>query len=85
MLQVKKLKLENIRKHERLEVDFDDSSSVAHLLIGKNGDGKTSVLRSIAMGLCNESDANLFAAKSRGAADPTWEPKGFHRCGLGGW
>ena len=66
MLHIKKLKLQNIRKHEHLTMDFDDSASAAHLLIGKNGDGKTSILRSIAMGLCNESDANLLLRKGGG-------------------
>ena len=64
MLYIKKLKLQNIRKHEELTVDVDGSSST-HILIGKNGDGKTSVLRSIAMGLCDQSASTQLLGKSK--------------------
>ena len=64
MLYIKKLKLQNIRKHEELTMDVDDSSGT-HILIGKNGDGKTSVLRSLAMGLCDQFASTQLLGKSK--------------------
>lgn len=48
--------LENIRCCKDLQLFFDGKPS-SILLCGDNGDGKSTVLRSIAMGLCDESSA----------------------------
>ncbi len=47
-MRIKKLKLENFRGFENIDIDFDDNLNV---FIGKNGSGKTSVLDAIAFNL----------------------------------
>lgn len=55
-MYVTRLQLENIRCFERLDIKFDKPGS-SILIIGDNGDGKSTVLRSLAMGPCDESSA----------------------------
>ena len=55
-MYISKLRLSNIRCFEKLEIDFDKLRS-SILLVGDNGDGKSTILRSLAMGLCDESSA----------------------------
>lgn len=56
MLYVTKLELQNIRCFRNLVIEFTDPGHCA-LLVGDNGDGKSTVLRSLAMGLCDQSSA----------------------------
>ena len=59
-MYVKRLYLKNIRCFDEIEIDFNQSGS-SILLLGENGDGKSTILRSLAMGLCDESStAALF-------------------------
>ncbi len=64
-----RLKLTNIRGFETLEIDLGAGETVPRrtVLIGKNGTCKTSVLRSIALGLCDISDANALISEPIGA------------------
>src|SRR5436190_13524816 len=55
-MYVTRLQLENIRCFDRLDIKFDKPGA-SILVIGDNGDGKSTVLRSLAMGLCDESSA----------------------------
>ena len=55
-MYIKRIKLTNIRCFEKLEIDFDELGSSV-LFLGDNGDGKSTILKSIAMGLCDESSA----------------------------
>ena len=55
-MYVTRLRLENIRCFEQLTITFDPPES-SILVIGDNGDGKSTILRSLAMGLCDESSA----------------------------
>lgn len=55
-MYISKVVLENVRCFEKLEIDFEQRGS-SILLLGDNGDGKSTVLKSIAMGLCDESSA----------------------------
>jgi len=50
--------LENIGPFEHLQLDLNAARTV---LLGDNASGKTSVLRAIALGLCGESPATVFA------------------------
>lgn len=52
-----RVKLENIRAFEQLDLSFEDGKSQWIMLLGNNAAGKTTFLRSLALGLCNESDA----------------------------
>jgi predicted ATP-binding protein involved in virulence len=56
MLYVTRLELHNIRRFPELVLEFAELGSSA-LLVGDNGDGKSTILRSLAMGLCDESSA----------------------------
>ena len=55
-MYIKRVKLTNIRCFEKLEIDFDRPGSSV-LLLGDNGDGKSTILKSIAIGLCDEGSA----------------------------
>ena len=59
MLYIKKVTLENVRCFEHAEIEFDlgSDSPPWTMLIGDNATGKTTLLRSIAIGLCDESSA----------------------------
>lgn len=57
-MKITRVRLRNIRCFDELEMDLGRKSA---LIIGDNGDGKSTVIRSIAMGLCDESSsAALF-------------------------
>jgi hypothetical protein len=58
-MKVQRLYLENIRCFERLEIVFDPPGSSV-LVIGENGDGKSTVIRSLAIGLCDLSSASAL-------------------------
>jgi predicted ATPase len=59
-LYLKKVRLENVRCFEDLEFDLttpDGGPRMWCMILGDNGVGKTSLLRSIAMGMCDEASA----------------------------
>ena len=57
-MKVQRLTLQNVRGFDKLDLELNGTSA---LVIGDNGDGKSTVLRSLAMGLCDESSsAALF-------------------------
>ena len=56
-MKVTALRLRNIRCFEDLTLQLNGQSA---LLIGDNGDGKSTVLRSLAMGLCDASSASAL-------------------------
>ncbi len=56
-MKVTRLCLKHIRCFEELTLDLKGESA---LLVGDNGDGKSTVLRSLAMGLCDESSASAL-------------------------
>ena len=59
MLFIKRVTLKNVRCFEFVDLEFDLSGddSPWTVLIGDNAAGKTTLLRSIAIGLCDESSA----------------------------
>lgn len=58
-MYIKKLVIHNIRCFEHFEIDFTDKC-LSTLLLGDNGDGKSTILRSLAIGLCDESSASAL-------------------------
>ena len=59
-LYLKKITLENVRCFEKLEFDLTTPGKQPRMwgvVLGANGVGKTTLLRSIAMGLCDEASA----------------------------
>lgn len=55
-LYIDRLILKNIRCFERLDIQFNRPGE-SIVIIGDNGDGKSTVLRSLAIGLCDQSSA----------------------------
>lgn len=53
-MKINRVSLTNIRCFDELEIQLDGRSA---LIIGDNGDGKSTVIRSLAMGLCDDSSA----------------------------
>lgn len=68
-MRVKRLRLKNIRGIEELDLllSTGEDSSASTLLIGKNGTGKSSILRSIVLGLVDAFDANALLAEQFGS------------------
>lgn len=56
-MKVTRLRLSNIRCFQELILELNGQSA---LLVGDNGDGKSTVLRSLAMGLCDDSSASAL-------------------------
>ena len=55
-MYIKRIFLKNIRCFDELEINFDKNGYSA-LILGDNGDGKSTLLKSLAIGLCDESSA----------------------------
>lgn len=55
-MYIKRLFLKNVRCFEEIEINLDQYGS-SLLMVGDNGEGKSTILRSLAMGLCDESSA----------------------------
>jgi predicted ATP-binding protein involved in virulence len=58
-MYITKLTLDKIRCFDHLEIDFTKNGQ-SLLLLGDNGEGKSTVLKSIAIGLCDESSASAL-------------------------
>lgn len=69
-MYVKRVQVENIRGIQELDLDLStgEESPKATLLIGKNGTGKSSILRSIVLGLIDTFDANALLAEQLGGS-----------------
>ena len=68
-MYLRNIRLRNIRDFEDISLDLTNEEGDPRLwtvVIGANGTGKTSLLRAIAIGLCNESDANAMLASPIG-------------------
>jgi PAS domain-containing protein len=68
-MYISRIRLENIRGFRELDLDVlrpDGEPRRRTLIIGKNGTCKTTVLRAIALGLCDESAANALLAEPTG-------------------
>lgn len=68
-MYISRIRLENIRGFRELDLDVrrpDGEPRRRTLIIGKNGTCKTTVLRAIALGLCDVSDANALLTEPIG-------------------
>ncbi len=65
MLYLTRLELQNIRRFARLVIEFRQPGCSA-VLVGDNGDGKSTILRSLAMGLCDQASAGALLRELSG-------------------
>lgn len=56
-MYIQKISLQNIRCFESLEMDFGDSKAGWHVILGTNGTGKSTLVRSVALGLIGVEEA----------------------------
>ena len=66
---ISRIKLSNIRGFRSLNLsllDKDQRPRLHTLIIGKNGTGKTTLLRCLAIGLCEPSDGNALVSEDIG-------------------
>ena len=81
-MKISKLRLKNIKCFEDIELSFEDGRGGVKnwsLIVGDNGQGKTTILRSLAVGLCDKEGASglllelhgefLRRGKKRGAIE----------------
>jgi predicted ATP-binding protein involved in virulence len=69
-MYISRIRLENIRGFRELEIDLSGEDGFPRkrtVIIGKNGTCKTSVLRAIALGLCDLAEANTLLSEPIGA------------------
>lgn len=64
-LYITQLSLRDIRCFERLDIKFENPRQ-SIVIIGDNGDGKSTVLRSLAMGICDQSSASALFRELHG-------------------
>lgn len=64
-MYLKTLHIENIRSIKKLSLDFTSATDVRRcvLILGNNGVGKTTILRCIALGLCNDTSASALLSE----------------------
>ena len=68
-MKILKLRLENIKCFKDIEIPFESVDGSARnwsLLVGDNGQGKTTILRSLAMGLCDDDWAAALRSELHG-------------------
>lgn len=64
-MKILKLRLQNIKCFEEIEISFEGRKGDPRnwvLFVGNNGQGKTTVLRSLALGLCDEAGVDALRA-----------------------
>ena len=67
-MYISRIRLENIRCIDHLEIDLKSRSATNNslLILGNNAVGKSTILKSIALGLCDESSASGLVADMYG-------------------
>ena len=75
-LAVTRLILNDIRCFEHLDISFNNGIGSA-VVIGDNGDGKSTILRSLAMGICDQSSASALFRELHGEYVRTGSAKGY--------
>jgi hypothetical protein len=68
-MYIARIRLENIRGFRELDLDLrgpDGQARLRPIIIGQNGTGKTTVLRAVALGLCDQAEASALLAEPLG-------------------
>lgn len=78
-MKVLNLKINNIKCFEEINISFEDNEQIRNwsLIVGSNGQGKTTILRSLALGLCDASGASALLAELHGGILRESKKKGF--------
>ena len=78
-MKVLNLKLKNIKCFKEIEIPFEDNGEIKSwsLVVGNNGQGKTTILSSLAIGLCDSSGASALLAELHGGILREDEKEGF--------
>ena len=77
MFYINKIRLLRIRGFKNLVIDLDAKNNKPRLntlIVGKNGTGKTTLLRCITIGLCDVADSNALVAENIGQLVSEKEP-----------
>lgn len=84
MIYISKVELENIRCFEELTLEFSENGGLTYwtTLSGDNATGKTTLLKAIALGLCDESSAAGLLRESEGGY-LTRHPRSRSNCDSG--
>lgn len=75
-MHIKKVNLENIRSFDSLEINFEDSGAGWHVILGTNGTGKSTLIRSIALALVGDPEVSALSYKQSWR---TWLRQGFDK------
>lgn len=62
-MHIQKVHLQNIRSFENLEIDFGNSGAGWHVILGTNGTGKSTLIRSIALALVGSPEVEVLGYK----------------------
>ena len=75
---LKKIKIKNIRCISDIEIDLESRATANHslVLLGNNGVGKSTILKCIALGLCDAGGASALLADMYGSLVRNGEKKG---------
>ncbi len=81
---IERIQLENIRCFRRLQISLatDDTPVKWIMIVGDNAKGKTTLLRCLALGLCNETDAIALMQETRGEYLRAGETEGVVKISL---
>lgn len=61
-MYIQSIDIKNIRSIDHFKMEFDNEAAGWHVIIGDNGTGKSSVIRSIALGLLGEDHAKALSS-----------------------
>jgi energy-coupling factor transporter ATP-binding protein EcfA2 len=73
-MHIQKVHLKNIRSFENLEIDFGNSGAGWHVILGTNGTGKSTLIRSIALALVGSPEVAVLGYKQ---SWKSWLRQGF--------
>lgn len=73
-MHIQKVHLKNIRSFENLEIDFGNSGAGWHVILGTNGTGKSTLIRSIALALVGHPEVAVLSYKQ---SWKSWLRQGF--------